>query len=202
MTGFYRYDDADLGDGTIIMPSDELNAATSRLSMGELLGNYEAFCNDPTYSADKFPWAKGFAMGYALPSFQRDLVWTCEQKTKFVLSIWSGVDLGTYLVNDLWEFCSTNGEFTHYRAFSGALLDGQQRLTTIQEYITNAFPVPDDNGIPRYWRELGRVERRRFCQVTFTKATISSWDEDTLRRAYDLRAFGGTAHKDAERASR
>lgn len=36
MTGFYRYDDADLGDGTIIMPSDELNAATSRLSMGEL----------------------------------------------------------------------------------------------------------------------------------------------------------------------
>jgi hypothetical protein len=202
MTSFYRYDDADHGDVAIVMPSDELNAATSRLSLGELLGNYEAFCNDPAYGADKFPWAKGFAMGFPLPSFQRDLVWTEEQKVKFIQSIWSGVDLGTYLVNDIWEFCSTNGTFSHYRAFSGALLDGQQRLTTIQEYITNGVRVPDFNSIPRLWRELGRVERRRFCQVTFTKATISSWDEETLRRAYDLRAFGGSAHKESERASR
>lgn len=198
---FHRYDGADLVDDVNTMPQDDLSPATSRLSIGELLGRFEDFCNDPAYGAKRFPWAKGFAMGFPLPSFQRDLVWTTEQKTRFIRSIWAGVDLGTYLVNDVMQLIGDESDVV-FREFSEALLDGQQRLTTLEQYVTNVFAVPDINGNARYWGELGRSERRRFCGVTFTMATIKCWDEAILRHAYDIRAFGGTAHKESERASR
>lgn len=200
MTIFNRYDGCEDADSTIIMSKDILEARAHRLTLGELIGHYEAFLNEPAGGAAMYPWASRFVMGYPLPSWQRPLVWTLDQKTRFILSVWEGVDLGSYLVNDQWEFVEEEGKPPYYRELSEVLLDGQQRLTALEEYITNKIAVPDSAGQPRYWRELSRIERRRFCSITFTKATITSWDEALLRKAYDLRAFGGTAHTDDQRA--
>lgn len=200
MTNFNRYDGCEDANPSVIMPKDILEARSQRLSIGELIGHYETFLNEPAGGAAMYPWASRFALGYPLPSWQRPLVWTPEQKTRFILSIWEGVDLGSYLVNDQWEYVEEAGRAPYFRDLSEVLLDGQQRLTALEEYITNKFAVPDGSGHPRYWREIARVERRRFCSTTFTKATITSWDEALLRKAYDLRAFGGTAHTDDQRA--
>lgn len=199
MTKYSRNEGHEEASLTLRMPSDEVDARTSRLSIGELLGRYEEFCNDTKSGQEMYPWASRFAMGYPLPSWQRQFKWTEEQKQRFIHSIWSGVDLGSYLVNELWEHQGAEGQL-HFRKFSEVLLDGQQRLTTLQEYVTNGFAVKDAAGIPRYWRDLPKVERRRFSLITFTKATVSSWDEEVLRKVYDLRAFGGTAHTEEERA--
>lgn len=199
MPSFNRYDGHESADQSIKMPFDELDAKSNRLSIGELIGHYESFCNEESSSADKFPWATRFAMGFPLPSWQRGLEWTLEQNQRFIVSIWSGVDLGSYLVNENWEHVQTADGY-HNREFSEALLDGQQRLTCIEQYITNQFAVPDALGNPVFWKDVPKVERRRFTLMTFVKATISSWDEALLRKVYDLRAFGGTAHKESERA--
>jgi hypothetical protein len=200
MTKFNRYDGCEDANTSVIMPKDILEARSQRLSIGELIGHYETFLNEPTGGSAMYPWATRFAMGYPLPSWQRPLVWAPDQKVRFILSIWEGVDLGSYLVNDQWEYVEEADRAPYFRELSEVLLDGQQRLTALEEYITNRFAVPDGAGQLRYWREVPRIERRRFCSITLTKATITSWDEALLRKAYDLRAFGGTAHTEDQRA--
>jgi hypothetical protein len=88
-----------------------------------------------------------------------------------------------------------------FREFSEVLLDGQQRLSAIEDYLECRFPVPDAAGVLRYWEELPRVERIRFTNTHFPRAEVSSWDEAVLRHVYDLRAFSGTAHQENERAT-
>lgn len=196
---FKRYAGCDTADASLLMPTDELDANLSNSTISELIGRLEQFTSNEQ-GAQMYPWATRFAMGYPLPSWQRELVWTDAQKIRFIESIWAGVDVGSYLVNESWELCG-EGHKTTFREFSEILLDGQQRLTALEAYVCNEFAVPDANGTPRFWRELPQRERRRFGSYHFAKATIASWDERSLRRAYDLRAFGGTPHKDSEKAT-
>lgn len=195
---FHRYDGAPEVDTGVRMPSDELGANVLNVCVSELLCRLEQFTTGEE-GPHMYPWATRFAMGYPLPDWQRELVWTDEQKIRFVQSIWAGVDVGSHLVNDTYAF-EGKGDKLRFRKFSQVLLDGQQRLTALEDYLYNRFAVPDAAGVPRYWRELSRIERRRFGSFHFAKATIASWDEVRLRRAYDLRSFGGTPHKESERA--
>lgn len=197
---FSRYDGAEQADETLRMPRDVLDARVSSLCLSEVIGRYERFLASPADGAAMFPWADRFVMGFPLPSWQRPLVWTQEQKMRLIQSIWAGVDIGSYLVNDQYEFVQLGTATPYFRKFSEILLDGQQRLAALESYLTNEFPVPDVQGIPRYWRDLPRIERRRFSSYHFARANIKSWDEATLRLAYDLRAFGGTAHTEDQRA--
>lgn len=162
--------------------------------ISELIGSLEA--SDAQHQ-QQYPWAERFVMGMPLPSWQRPLVWTSEQQIRFITSIWEGVDIGSYLVNDIVEFDAPD----RYRKFSDIVLDGQQRLHAIQCYLQDLIAVPDALGQPRLWSELGRIERRRFGQFQFARATVCSWDESFLRKVYDLRAFGGTPHAPDQRAS-
>ena len=197
---FNRQEGLESANPDIAMPKDELGANTSTATIRELLGRLEEFCNG-TEGPERFPWTQRFAMGYPLPSWQRGLEWDAEQKTRFIESIWSGVDIGSYLVNDLWEMEGEGeGRVSTFRENSDVLLDGQQRLTTLEEYVRSQFPVADASGALRYWRELPRLERIRFGQFHFTKATVKSWDEAKLRKAYNMRAYGGTPHKEHQRA--
>ncbi len=197
---FKRYDDCDVPDTGVAMPRDELDANLHNVCVSELMGRLERFTSGEE-GAHMHPWATRFAMGYPLPSWQRPLVWTEEQKVRFIQSMWAGVDIGSYLINDVYEYVKVGEDFTHFRLHSEILLDGQQRLTALEDYLFNRFAVPDAHGVPRFWRELGRVERRRFGMLHFAKATVRSWDEAYLRKAYDLRAFGGTPHTEDQRAS-
>jgi hypothetical protein len=192
---FHRYDGAEDADPNVLMPSDELGANVLNVCISELLLRLEQFTTGEE-GPHMYPWATRFAMGYPLPYWQRGLKWDTAQKVRFIQSIWAGVDVGSHLVNDVHEF-EGEGENLRYREFSQVLLDGQQRLTALEEYVFNNFPVPDVAGVPRYWRDLSRIERRRFGTFHFAKATITSYDEALLVRAYRLRAIGGVAH-DAE----
>lgn len=187
-------------DNGIRMPTDSFSARVHNVSVSELMGRLESFLSGEE-GPEMYPWAKGFAMGYPLPNWQRELKWDSLQKVRFIESIWSGVDVGSYLVNDLYEFAEDEAGRRIYRKFSDALLDGQQRLTTLEAYLFDKFAVPDVNGVPRFWSDLSRIERRRFSGMHFAKAAVQSWDEGMLRRAYDLRLFGGTPPERHERAS-
>lgn len=197
---FDRYDGADDSDNGVRMPTDVLDAKVSNLCITEVLGRYERFTQVGSEESTYYPWADRFVMGFPLPAWQRPLVWSLEQKVKFIESIWAGVDIGSYMVNDQYEYVGEEGNRS-FRLHSEILLDGQQRLSAIEAYVTNKFPVPDVAGDPRYWSDLPRVERRRFGHFHFARANIKSWDEAQLRMAYDLRSLGGTPHTEDQRAS-
>lgn len=125
-------------------------------------------------------------MGYFLPSWQRPLVWTYEQKVRLIESLWLGLNIGTYTFNR-----AERGS-----KFDNLLIDGQQRMWALQCYLTDEFPV-----FGHYWSEVTEVDRRGFefsrhfhCYIT------KSEDEDYLRSYYNMMNFGGTAHTEDQRA--
>jgi hypothetical protein len=198
MKPFYRYEGAVITDRRR-MPQVSMSASTSPRSVGELVGRFEKFtANDEERLL--YPWADRFVMGYPLAPWQRVVRWSHEQMAAFITSIWMDVDLGSYLVNDIIEFTSKPGEKLVSQYLSDILLDGQQRLTALQLYLLNEFQVPDANGNPCFWDDLGKTERRFFCNKTFSMSRVQSFDEAELRKVYNLRAFGGVAHAPEERA--
>lgn len=136
-------------------------------------------------------------LGTILPPFQRAVVWDEARMVRFVESAWLGMHLGTYVVNAasderMWRD-DTGCERFHPTDLW--LIDGQQRLTAIDRYLDNAFPVFDC-----LWGELEKREQRRFEFISFSKATIKLTDENELRELYDRMNFGGVAHTEEERA--
>ena len=76
------------------------------------------------------------------------------------------------------------------------LLDGQQRMSAIQSYIEDEFKV-----FGYLWSELPPADERRWTMTTmFPCYVLESEDDATLRNYYNLTNFGGTAHKETERA--
>ncbi|MDF8363356.1 MULTISPECIES: DUF262 domain-containing protein [Achromobacter] len=196
---FRIYNGAEGADSTIKMERDRLGANVSNTIIREVLSRFERFCAEESEVRRQYPWADRFVMGFPLPAWQRPAVWTLDQKRRFIQSIWAGVDIGSYMVNDLWEFVESRDAET-FRQHSEILLDGQQRLSAIQDYVLDEFAIPDAAGVLRLWSDLPKIERNRFCMTHFACATIRSWDEQQLKLAYNLRAFGGTAHTEDQRA--
>jgi len=56
-----------------------------------------------------------------------------------------------------------------------------KRKTPPESFASLVFEN-DDSGTPRLWTDLSQVERRKFCQMTFAKACMQSWDEQLLRK--------------------
>lgn len=121
--------------------------------------------------------------GYKLPEWQRPFVWDDKQCAKFIESIWLGVALSPFMVND-----SLDTEI------SLILLDGQQRLTAIDRYWSGEFGVRGEDGNTYLWSELTQAEQMHFLRIPFPWLETNYESEADLRAAYDRHNFGGTAH--------
>lgn len=125
-------------------------------------------------------------MGYNLPIWQRPFVWTHRQSERLIESVWLGLNIGTYTFNRSHE----------NPKYDNLLIDGQQRLKSIQDYLSDAFPV-----FGHRWSELGRAEQRSFESRHFHCFITESTDDAYLRGYYDMMNFGGTAHDESQRAT-
>jgi len=124
-------------------------------------------------------------MGYFLPTWQRGLVWSDDQKVKLLESCWLGLPIGTYTFNRKWG-----------SKYDNLLIDGQQRLHAIQCYLSDEFPV-----FGYRWSETTVIDKRRFkTSVKFGSYICETDDEQYLRNYYNMMNFGGIAHKESERA--
>lgn len=118
---------------------------------------------------------------FKLPDFQRTLVWTLEQKIKLIESLWVGIPIGTYTVNE------SNNDI-----FDRLLIDGQQRINAIKEYVNNEFMV--------YGLFYSEVNDKKFTNSQFPCYVTQSDDIEYLKNYYNLMNFGGTAHNEGQRA--
>jgi hypothetical protein len=184
---FPRYADDEKPDLNIQMPQRFLPTTVSHYPIDVLVGHWEKYLVDPSSAHDRFPWAGRFVMGMPVTAWARGVQWNVGQQARFITAVWAGLDLGSYLINDWCEPTSTGRALAEN---SEILIDGQQRLHSLEEYFLDHLAVPDAEGQPRIWSELGNGERKRFLSTIFTHAKVSSGDEIALRKTYDLCAQG------------
>ncbi|USN15332.1 hypothetical protein KIKIMORA_01860 [Brevundimonas phage vB_BpoS-Kikimora] len=118
---------------------------------------------------------------FILPAFQRPPVWSEAQKVRFIESIWQRLPLGAYIVNRVPGIDSP---------YDNLLLDGQQRITAIMDYVADAFPV-----LGYRWSELTPIDRRQFSMIPMSYMETALEDMDLIQEVYDRLAYGGTAHE-------
>lgn len=200
MTSFFqRYADVGTSDMHIQMPQRFLPTTVSHYPLDVLVGHWEKYLVDPSSAREHFPWAARFVMGMPVPTWARGLEWNLGQMSRFISAVWSGADLGSYLTNDWYEPESGGRSLAEN---SEILVDGQQRLHSLEEYLLDRLAIPDAQGQPRIWSELGNGERKRFLSTIFTHARVSSGDEVALRKTYDLCALGVVPRSFDQRAVR
>lgn len=170
------------------LPDPILRASVSNFSLGHLVFSRTSRSERDYWKDDTIEWI----CGHRLPPFQRPAVWSREQQIRFIESAWLGIHLGIYVVNrnDAWVK-------NRPHPMDLWLIDGQQRLRALDEYLGNLFPV-----FGFTWGELNRVEQRHFESVQFAQAIIHEADEDKLRLLYDRLNFGGVPHTEDQRATK
>jgi hypothetical protein len=131
-------------------------------------------------------------LGYKLPVWQRPEVWTDDQCIKFLMSIYMGVGLGTFMVNFSRSMADDD---THM-----LLLDGQQRLRSIERYWNGELAVPGDDGNSYFWGDLTEREHAHFERINFPWICTGYGTDAELREAYNRHNFGGTEHAADQRA--
>ena len=125
---------------------------------------------------------------FILPPFQREAVWTLKQKVALIESIWMELPIGTYVYNQ-----------TYYHGKTDMwLIDGQQRVTAIFEYINDGFPIKGSDGIEYYYSEITAVDKRFWGQKCFPAIVLNVEDEAKLENIYERLVYGGTAHDPKE----
>ncbi len=195
---FQRYTD-DAPDLHVQMPQRILPTTDSHYPIDVMARHLEKYLMDPSSTHERYPWAARFVMGMPVPTWARGVEWDVGLKSRFISAVWSGADLGSYLTNDWCEALTAGRALAEN---SEILIDGQQRLHSLEEYFLNRLAIPDAQGQPRIWSELGNSERKRFLSTIFTHARVCSGDELALRCTYDLCAQGVVPRSFDQRTSR
>jgi hypothetical protein len=114
------------------------------------------------------------------PPYQRRSVWTQAYKDYFIDTILLGYPAPAVF---LFEDISEDGVSRY------SVVDGQQRLTTIFQFLENLYPVSDQASITRfrgnYFSDLPAEVKRRFYSYQFSIEFLPSTDEGTLNNIFD-----------------
>lgn len=130
-------------------------------------------------------------MNLALPPWQRPEVWSADQKRRFVEGIWLGLGTGYYVVHGSdWD------EAGSPKPMSGWLLDGQQRISALRDFLSGDMVIFGDVR----FTEMPVPDQLRFKRRPFPCHELDyTNNEDTLKELYDRLNFGGTPHTEAQR---
>lgn len=131
-------------------------------------------------------------MRFVLPTWQREEVWTTEQKISFVEGIFLGFGTGFLVVNGR-EWVGDEGTPA---LMAGWLIDGQQRVSAIRDFLAGNYPIFGST----YWADIPRAQQvRRFLNEPFPQMEIVYiGHEPTLKDLYYRLNRGGAVHTDAD----
>lgn len=122
--------------------------------------------------------------------YQRDLVWTLEQKQLLIHSIYNGIEIGKFIFKyNSWKGIVNQIKETGH-GFNFECVDGKQRYHAILEFLQNKFP--DEFG--NYWNDLSMEGQSNF--LSYNNMAVGEMDENA--KAKDIRAaflvvnFSGT----------
>lgn len=171
-----------------LIPEPILSGTTREYQIDTLLGQaQEALASDHMATGDRT------LMGFNLPPWQRDETWTEAQKRRFIEGIFLGLGCGYYVVHQMdWD------EDANPLPMAGWLLDGQQRIAAIRDFVYGPLTIFDGVG----YTDLDRpTQLRRFRRQAFPCVEIPYQDdEEILKEVYRRLNFGGTPHTAADLA--
>jgi hypothetical protein len=105
------------------------------------------------------------------PEYQRDYVWTLEDKQKLILSIFSNINVGMILF--------AKREYLNEDTKMYEVIDGKQRLSTLVEFYEDRFPI---DGI--YYSQLSWSDRHHFESYQIATGTINEPNEKQKLEAF------------------
>lgn len=130
-------------------------------------------------------------LGLSLPPWQRPEVWTVQQKVRFIEGIFLGLGCGYYVING-----SEWAADAQPLPMSGWLIDGQQRISALRDFIQGDLVVFGDVQ----YASLSQPEKMRFKRIKFACFALDYIaSELVLMELYDRLNFGGTAHTQVDR---
>ncbi|PFW06596.1 DUF262 domain-containing protein [Bacillus cereus] len=94
-----------------------------------------------------------------VPKFQRELVWDPKRKSRFIESILLGYPIPGMFFTEL-----ENGQML--------IIDGQQRVNTLVEFINNQFKILNRNDINPKWRGMTFFELEKEYQRKLQNSNI------------------------------
>ena len=109
------------------------------------------------------------------PDFQRKFVWTKEHQEAFIDTILNGLPFPEIYVSE-------GGVDVNKLRTTRLVIDGQQRLTTIRNYIEGRFAKPLGSIIA--FRELSVERKQEFLSYQIVMRDIGKVDEETTREIF------------------
>lgn len=130
-------------------------------------------------------------MSLVLPPWQRPSVWDAQRQRAFVEGILLGFPPGAIVTVEP-DWTSGPGRRAVVNKGSGWLIDGQQRVTAIREFVQGRLSVFDGLG----YADLPRAEQlRRFDRVVLTRICLpNDTDEAALKSLYLRMNYSGVPH--------
>lgn len=127
--------------------------------------------------------------------YQRDLVWTLEQKQLLIDSIYQNIEIGKFLFRyNSWERMQLEKKETGV-GHGWDCVDGKQRFFAIVEFLQNKFQ--DNYG--NYWKDLSANAQRRFLNfpnLSYGELPETASDEDVIDNFLTLNFTGTPMSRD------
>ena len=132
------------------------------------------------------------------PLYQRPSVWNKKKKQKLIDSILRGYDLPKFYLRS--SNSASNSDFEH------EVVDGQQRLSAIWEFISNKYKLSDDSkDIPdlgnlsgKQWSDLSSTQQDRIGNFHLSVVIIEKASDFEIRQLF-LRLQEGVSLNPAEK---
>lgn len=109
------------------------------------------------------------------PDFQRKFVWTHEHQEAFIETILKGLPFPEIYV------CEGEVDVQKLRT-RRLVIDGQQRLTTIRNYIEGKYDHPLIKILP--YQSLTTIQKENFINYQIVMRDLGKVDEDTTREIF------------------
>lgn len=109
------------------------------------------------------------------PDFQRKFVWTHEHQEAFIDTILNGLPFPEIYV------CEGNVDVQKLRT-TRLVIDGQQRLTTIRNYIEGKHERPPTKILP--YQSLSIAQKENFINYQIVMRDLGKVDEETTREIF------------------
>lgn len=127
---------------------------------------------------------------YYVPGYQRELVWTPPKQSKFIESIFMGLPIPFVF---FWQ--DKDGRME--------IVDGSQRLRTIQAFMADKFTLRDLETIPAAnglrFSDFSRARQLKFAETAVRVIILdNSTDAETRTEMFARINTGGTTANDAE----
>ncbi|MGG3738448.1 DUF262 domain-containing protein [Aeribacillus pallidus] len=110
------------------------------------------------------------------PDFQRRLVWTNKHKNAFIKTVLEGLPFPEIYVaaGDVDEETAEGIEL---------LVDGQQRITTLQQYFKGSDELVLEKGIPAY-KDLSKEDKLKFLEYEVVVRDLGAISIDKIKEVF------------------